>query len=58
MDKKICRIGLNRAYGRSVIRVVSGFCTVSTDVALMILGMMPLRMFVKVERSQHLMNDD
>ena len=54
MDKKTYRIVVDGAYRRSALRVVSAYRTVSTDAALVIAGMMLLRMLVKVERRNHL----
>ena len=52
MDKKSYRIGVDGAYRRSALRVVSVFCTVSTDAALLIAGMMPLRMLVESRKEK------
>lgn len=56
MDKKTYRIGVDGAYRRSALRVISAFRTVSTDAALVIAGMMPLRMLVEIERRKRLIS--
>ena len=54
MDKSTYRIRVDGVYRRSALRVLSAFRTVSSDAALIIAGMMPLRMLVEVERRKHL----
>ena len=44
----------SHAYSQPQLRVVSAFRTVSTDATLVIAGMMPLRIFVEVEKRKHL----
>ena len=52
--KKTYRIEVDATYKRSALQVVSAFRTVSTDAALVIAGMMLLRILVEVERRKHL----
>ena len=54
MDKSsIGGTGMDAAYRRSALRVISAFRTVSTDAAVVIAGMMPLRLVVDIERRKH-----
>ena len=53
MDKRSYRTGMDAAYTRSALRVISAFRTVSTDAAVVIAGMMPLRLIVDIERRKH-----
>ena len=54
MEKKTYRIGLDSVYRRSALRVISAFHTLSTEAALVIAEMMPLRILVDVERRKYL----
>ena len=54
MEKKSYRIGVYGAYRRSALRVVSALRTVSMDTALVIAGMLSLRMLVEVGRKKYL----
>ena len=53
MDKRSYRTGMDAAYRRSALRVISTFRTVSTDAVVVIAGMMPLRLVVDIERRKH-----
>ena len=46
MDKRSYRTGMDAAYRRSALRIISAFRTVSTVAAVVIAGMMPLRLVV------------
>ena len=48
--KRTYTIGIEETYRRSVLRVISAFRTVSTDTAVVITEMMPLKLVVVVER--------
>ena len=50
MDKRTYRTGMDAAYRRSALRVISASRTVSTDAAVVIAGMMPLKLVVDIER--------
>ena len=53
MDKRSYRTGIDAAYRRSAFRVISAFHTVSTDAAMVIAGMVPLKLVVNIERRKH-----
>ena len=53
MDKNIYRSGIEAAYRRSALRVTSAFHMVSTEMAMVIAGMMPLKLVVDLERRNH-----
>ena len=51
--KRIYRTGIEAAYMRSALRVISAFRTVSTDAAVVIAGMMLLKLVKAVEKRKH-----
>ena len=53
MDKRTYRTGMDAAYRRSVLRVIFASCTVSTDAAVVIAGMMPLKVVVDIKERKH-----
>ena len=53
MDKRTYRTGMDAAYRRSTLTIISAFCMVSTDAAAMIAVMMPLELAVDIERSKY-----
>ena len=46
MDKWTYRAGIEAAYRRSALELISASRTISTDVALVIVGMMPLMLLL------------
>ena len=53
IDKRSYRTGMDAAYRRSALRVIFAFRTVSTDAAMVIAGMVPLKLVVDIENSKH-----
>ena len=53
VDKRTYKTGKDVAYRRSALRVIFAFRTLSTDAAVVIAGIMPLKLIVDLERRKY-----
>ena len=53
MDKSPYKSGMNAAYRRSALSVISAFRMVSKNAAVVIAGMMALKLVVDIEKRKH-----
>ena len=53
MDKRTYRTRIEAAYRKSAFRVISALHKMSTDAGVVIVGIMPLKLAVDVERRKH-----
>ena len=53
MDKRTYRTGIDAAYRRSALSVLSSFQAVSTDAAVVMTWMIPLKLVVDIKKKKH-----